>query len=64
MNTFYFFEGNIYETREAVEAAVKNYLNKKYDEINTSKSFDEFEAEYDKAREEGNSCLDAIEWAR
>lgn len=64
MNNFYHFEGNIYETVEAVEAATRNYCNKRYDVIKTLKSFDEFEEEYDKCRKEGNSILDSIEWAK
>ena len=64
MNKFYYFEGRIFETVEQVENVTKNYRNKKYYEIETSKSFEEFENEFDKAKEEGNSDLDAIEWAR
>lgn len=64
MNTFYYFEGKIYETVEAVENATKNYSNKKYDEIETTKSFEEFEEEFDNVKAEGNSDLDAIEWAK
>lgn len=64
MNKFYYFEGRIFETVEQVENATKNYRNKKYDEIETSKYFAEFENEFDKAKEECNSDLDAIEWAR
>ena len=64
MEKFYYFEGRIYETVKQVENATKNYINKKYDEIETMKSFDEFENEFDKAKEEGNSDLDAIEWAK
>lgn len=64
MNKFYYFEGRIFETVEAVENATKNYRNKKYDEIETSKSFEEFEYEFDKAKKEGDSDLDAIEWVK
>ena len=64
MNTFYFFEGNIYKTKEQAEKAAKDYNIKRIDEIKTTKTFDEFETEYEKAREEGNSCLDSIEWAK
>ena len=64
MNTFYFFEGRVYETLEQVQSATKDYASKKFDEIETSKSFDEFEDAYDEARAEGNSCLDSIEWAK
>lgn len=64
MNKFYYFEGRIFETVEQVENATKNYINKKYDEIETSKSFDEFEEDYDKLKEDGNSDLDAIECAK
>ena len=64
MNTFYYFEGRIFETVKQVENATKNYRNKKYDEIETMKSFDEFEENYDKLKKDGNSDLDAIEWAK
>lgn len=64
MNTFYYFEGRIYETLDEVKNATKNYINKRFDEFETSKSFDEFEDEYDKCKAEGNSDLDAIEWAK
>lgn len=64
MNTFYYFENNIYEKLEDVQFAMKNYTCKKYDEIKTLKDFDEFENEYDNLRKEGNSALDAIEWAK
>lgn len=64
MNTFYYFEGRVFETKEAVEAVAKDYTNKKYDVIETEKSFDEFEDEFDKLKSEGNSDLDAIKWAK
>ena len=64
MNTFYYFEGRIFETVKQVENATKNYRNKKYDEIETMKSFDEFEENYDKLKKDGNSDWDAIEWAK
>jgi hypothetical protein len=64
MNTFYHFEGRIYETLEEVTKATKNYTTKKYDEIETEKSFDEFDTEFDKLRAEGNSIADSIEWAK
>lgn len=64
MNKFYYFEGEIYETLELVQNATKNYTCKKIDEIETSKSFDEFEEAYEDARAEGNSSLDSIEWAK
>lgn len=64
MNTFYFFENNVYETKEEALNATKNYNNKKIDEIETSKNFATFENDYQIARDEGNSCLDSIEWAK
>ena len=64
MNKFYYFEGRIFETLEAVEVATKNYTNKQYEKINTFKNFEDFENEYDNLKLEGNSDLDAIEWAK
>lgn len=64
MNTFYFFENNVYETREEAENATKNYTNKKIDVIETNKDFTSFENDYKSARNDGNSCLDSIEWAK
>lgn len=64
MKKFYHFEGRIYKTLKEVKNATKNYTNKRYDVIETLKSFAEFENEFDKAKEEGNSDLDAIEWAK
>ena len=64
MNKFYYFEGRIFETVEQVENATKNYRNKKYDEIETIKFFSEFENTFDELKEQGESDLDAIEWAK
>lgn len=63
MNKFYHFEGRIYEKIENVEKATENYRNKKYDEIKTEKSFDEFENAYERLRAEGNSIMDSIDFA-
>lgn len=64
MNTFYYFEGRIFETKEDAEFAARNYTNKKIDEIETAKSFAEFENAFDESKEQGESDLDAIEWAK
>ena len=64
MNTFYYFEGSIFESVEDVKNATKNYSNKIYEEIETSKAFDEFEEEFEKCKNEGESDLDAIEWSK
>ena len=64
MNTFFYFEGRIFETEEAVKTATKDYMTKNYMVIETNKSFDIFEDEFDKCKEEGDSDLDAIEWAK
>lgn len=64
MNTFYYFEGRIFETVEEVENATRNYTNKRYDEINTEKSWDEFGRAFDEEKMNGCSDGDAIEWAR
>lgn len=64
MNTFYYFEGRIYETLEDVEKAARNYNCKRYDEIKTVKSWDEFDRAFDEEKMNGSSDEDAIEWAR
>lgn len=64
MNTFYYFEGRVYETLEEVQNATKNYICKRFDEIETMNTFEQFENEFHKLKEEGNSDLDAIEWAK
>lgn len=64
MNTFYYFEGTIYETLDRVIKATKNYVNKKYDIIETNKDFNSFEDTFDKLRKEGNSVLDSLELAK
>ncbi len=56
MNTFYFNDKN--EQIETVKP------NNGYTLIETEKSFDEFVEEYEKCREEGNSIIDSIEWAK
>lgn len=64
MNTFYHFEGRIFESLEALEIVMKNYTYKKYDIINTDKNFDDFESEFEKYRQEDNSILDSIDFAK
>lgn len=64
MNTFYFFENDIYETKEQAEFAAKDFRIKHIDEIETNKDFNTFYNDYRVYREEGNSCLDSIEWAK
>lgn len=64
MNTFYYFEGSIYETMEEANFAARNYNIKKIDKIQTNKSFAEFEKAFDEAQAEGNSDFDSIEWAK
>lgn len=64
MSTFYYFEGRIFETKENAEFAARNYTTKQIDKIETEKSFDEFENAFDELKEQGNSDLDAIEWAK
>lgn len=64
MNKYFYFEGNVYETREQANNAARNYNIKRIDEIETNKSFEDFENEFDKAKAEGNSDLDSIEWAK
>ena len=56
MNTFYFNDKN--EKIETVKP------NNSYTEISTSKDFDAFVEDYEQAREEGNSIIDSIEWAK
>lgn len=64
MNTFYFFEGNIYETKDQAERAAQHYSIKRIDSVQTIKPFIDFILDYEKARDEGNSCADSIEWAK
>ena len=64
MNTFYHFEGVIYETLEGVISATKNYTNKSYDVIETDKNFDLFYDEFYTLRASGNSIIDSIELAK
>lgn len=64
MNTFYFFENDIYEKKEQAEKAARNFKIKHIDEIETDKDFNTFYNDYRACREEGNSCLDSIEWAK
>lgn len=64
MNTFYYFEGNIYETIGAAEYAARNYNIKRIDSIKTEKSFDEFETAFEEVKKECSSDVDAIEWAK
>lgn len=56
MNTFYFNELN--ERIEEVKPISK------FTEIETDKDFDTFVEDYENAREEGNSIIDSIEWAK
>ena len=64
MNTFYYFEGRTFETKEQALEATKDYINKNIEEIKTTRSFNDFDAEFDKLKAEGNSDFDAIEWAK
>lgn len=56
MNTFYFNDKN-----EKIETKKPN---NSYTEILTDKDFDTFVEVYEQAREDGNSIIDSIEWAR
>ena len=64
MNTFYHFEGRIFETLDEVVNATKNYTSKKFDEIKTDKPFSKFDEEFDKLRSEGCDIVDSIELAK
>lgn len=64
MNKFYYFEGRIFETKEQAESVTKNYVTKILDEIETEKSFEEFETIFDELKEQGESDADAIEMAK
>lgn len=63
MNTFYYFESRIFETKKEAEKLAKNFINKKIEEIKTEKSFDDFEDAYYQLKKDGESDFDAIEWA-
>jgi hypothetical protein len=56
MNTFYYNDktGCIETTKP----------NNSHTVIKTTKDFDTFVEDYENAREEGNSIIDSIEWAR
>lgn len=56
MNTFYFNDKN--EKIETIKP------NNSYTLINTNKDFDTFVNDYEMARDNGNSIIDAIEWAK
>lgn len=56
MNTFYFNDKT--ERIETVKPS------KSHTVIKTNKDFDTFVEDYENAREEGNSIIDSIEWAR
>lgn len=64
MTNFFYFEGRIFEKEEDVKSYVKNFTCKKYDIIKSDKSFDEFEDAFDKAKAEGCSDFDALEWSK
>ncbi len=67
MNTFYYFEGRIFETLESAQSTKKSmgsYGFTSIDKIETNKTFEEFENEFDKCKKDGDSDLDAIEWAK
>lgn len=56
MNTFYFNDKT--EKIEIIKP------NNGYTEINTNKDLNTFIGDYEQAREEGNSIIDSIEWAK
>lgn len=64
MHTFYYFEGKIYETKAQIERAMKDYNIKRYDVITTNRLFEDFEADFQIMKDEGESDFDAIEWAK
>lgn len=59
MNTFYFCEGEIFETLEQLKKEKKKKLF--YVEIHSYKDFDEFQDSYENARNKGYSYEMAIE---
>ena len=64
MNTFYHFEGRVFETEELAKVATKDYVSKKIDIIETDKDFDKFYECFTNCRFEGNSIADSIDWAK
>lgn len=56
MNTFYFNDKN-----DRIETTKPN---NSHTVIKTEKDFEKFVEDYENAREEGNSIIDSIEWAR
>lgn len=64
MNKYFYFEGNVFETREQAELLAKNYNIKRITEIETDKNFEDFENAFDEAKQDGNSDFVAIEFAK
>lgn len=61
---YYFVENDVFETKEQAEFSVRHLKNKHIDEIETEKDFETFYNNYWTCRDQGNSCLDSIEWAK
>ena len=63
-NTYYYFEGRIYETKEEVLKATENYTNKNYDTVTTFNIFEDFENNYNSLKRCGQSDIVAFKEAR
>lgn len=56
MNTFYF--------DDKTEKIVKEKPQNSYIEIKTSKSYEQFIADYEQVRKDGNSIINSIKWSK
>ena len=67
MNTFYYFEGKIFETYDKalhIKESMGRYGFNKIDKIETRKDFDTFEDIFDMLKQQGESDFNAIELAK
>lgn len=63
MKIFY-KEDRFFTNEEDAKLFAKRFINKNVDEIETTKTFDEFVEEFSNCRKEGNSIVDSIEWSK
>lgn len=63
MKIFY-KEEVFFKDEENAKLFAKRFINKNVNEIETTKTFDEFVEEFENCRKEGNSIVDSIEWSK
>ena len=63
MKIFY-KEDRFFANEEDAKLFAKRFINKNVDEIETTKTFDEFVEEFENYRKEGNSIVDSIYWSK